>query len=144
MRKVFGGALGLVCLILTVLIPAGVPAPAQQAGMRMEVPVPFLAGNTALPAGSYVVQVDERFRILEVRGQHASARLMLAAKSAQRPAAKAEKGTLAFQRYGDTFVLRNVFGRDDTNGWQLRPTQKEKELARWGTSAEPVLIAESR
>jgi hypothetical protein len=144
MKNRIGVALGLVCLALSIFILLSGPVAAQQPGMRVDVPVPFLAGNTIFPAGSYVVRLDERFRILEIQGQHAVEKVMMTGKSTRRPAAKAEKGMISFQRYGENYVLRNVWRRDDTDGWALVRSQKEKELAAAYTTPAVTLIAEAR
>ncbi len=104
----------------------------------------FLAGDTVFPAGTYFVRLDERYRILEIRGQHDVLRLMLNTKSSKRVAAKAEKGQMAFERYGDNYVLRTVWRRDDTDGWALGHSRKEKELMAAYTTPAVTLIAESR
>ena len=143
MRKRITGGLGLACLALIAFIFMTGPISAQEAGMRMEIPVSFLAGNTVFPAGTYVVRVDERFRLLQLDGVSASGRMMLAAKSTKRQPAKVESGSLRFQKYGDTYVLRNVWQRDDTNGWVLARSQKENELAKANPAPTATQIAET-
>jgi len=140
MRKGITG--GLACLAPIAFILTG-PISAQEAGMRMEIPVSFLAGNTVFPAGTYVVRVNERFRVLQLQGVSASGGVMLAGKSTTRQPAKVELGSLRFQKYGDTYVLRNVWRRYDTNGWALARSQKENELAKANPAARATLIAET-
>ncbi len=142
MRKAFVGSLGLVCLLLIALTLLGGPIVAQNSGMRMEIPVPFLAGNTDFPAGTYVVRVDERFRVLEVDGP-VRAKMMLSTKSMKRAPEKAETASLRLQKYGDTFVLRSVWQREATDGWALVRSQKENQLAKAHPVTETRLIAEN-
>ena len=131
----------LAFLGLAALLIAG-SAPAQNNGMRMEIPVPFIAGNTILPAGSYVVRVDQNFRLLHQQGWDTSARLPLATKSTKRASVKLERGSLGFQKYGDAYVLRNVWNRDEADGWALARSQKESELVKAYPVPEATMIAE--
>ena len=131
----------LAFLGLVALLVAG-SAPAQNNGMRMEIPVPFIAGNTILPAGSYVVRVDQNFRLLYLQGWDISARLPLATKSTKRPSVKLERGSLGFHKYGDAYVLRNVWNRDEADGWALARSQKEIELVKAYPVPEATMIAE--
>ena len=54
-----------------------------------------------------------------------------------------ELGSLRFQKYGDTYVLRNVWQRDDTIGWALARSQKENELAKANPAPTATQIAET-
>ena len=142
MRKVFLGAVGLVFLTLIALSISG-SLVAQQNGMRMQIPVPFLAGNTDFPAGEYIVRVDERFHVLEVDGQSVRAKMMLATKSMKRTPQNSEKASLRLQKYGETYVLRSVFQREDAEGWALVRSQRENQLAKAHPATETRLIAEN-
>jgi hypothetical protein len=143
MRKLVVGALSLACLALIALLIVAAPVLGQEAGIRMDIPVTFLAGDTVFPAGMYIIRVDERFRVLAVQGKTVSAKMMLATKSTRRAPAKVEKASLSLQRYGDTYVLRNVWQRNDADGWALARSQKEKELASAYRGPMPTMIEES-
>lgn len=140
MVKVFSkiGALAALALIVFLFVT---PAPAQKAGMRMDIPVPFLAGDQMLPAGSYVVRIDERFRLMQIEGWNVNASLRVATKSAVRPAAKVERGSLQFDKYDNVYVLRNAFRGDESLGWALPQSQRERELAKSHPAHETTLIA---
>ena len=133
MRNLIAKAAVPVFLALIALFIAGA-APAQDTGMRMDIPVPFIAGNVVLPAGSYVVRVDDRFRVLRLQGTEMSASLLLTSKSTRRSTGKLEKGSLCLHQYGNAYVLKNVWQRNNTEGWNVVRSSKEVELVR----ANPV------
>ena len=141
MRKGLLGAVGLVFLTLIALTISG-SLVAQQNGMRMQIPVPFLAGNTDFPAGEYIVRVDERFRVLEVDGP-VRAKMMLATKSMKRAPEKVEQASLRLQKYGDTYVLRSVWQRENQDGWALVRSERENKLAKANPVSDTKLIAEN-
>ena len=140
MVNVISKAGGLASLALIVFL-AVTPTFAQNTGMRMDIPVSFLAGDQTLPAGSYVVRIDERFRLMQIEGWNVSTTVRLAAKSTPRPNAHVERGAILFEKYGDVYVLRNAFRHDESLGWAVPQSQREVELAKVHPVRETALVA---
>ena len=95
------------------------PAGAQVSTMRMEIPFTFVAGDQVLPAGQYVVTVDQNLR--RCRFDNLSDSILrvvrLATTTDSRPLTKTAKGTLRFTRYGGQQFLSAVWrpGQEDGN-----------------------------
>ena len=113
-------------------------AGAQTSILRMEILFQFIAGDQVMPAGQYVVRIDEGFRrvqfdSLEGGRTHVAP---LSTKMSERKISLAELGTLQFQAYGEHYVLRAVWRPGETEGHNLIPSKTERELAQRYSPAE--------
>jgi hypothetical protein len=115
-------------------------ASAQTSRTRMDIPFPFLAGNDVLPAGVYIVTVDEQLRrvLIEPRNGNPIRPLLFSLATTERNQSAAADATLRFQKYGDRCVLRAVFQPGSTDGHVLVMSKTERE---WAALAEPGEIA---
>ena len=83
------------------------PATAQPNAVRANVPFEFHAGNQMLPAGQYQITLDPVSKQVTVRAIEGGAGAFLAAcQSSARDGAT--ETSLAFNKYGDTYFLREV------------------------------------
>ena len=98
-------ALGVAALLWAV------PAGAQVARMRMEIPFTFVAGDRVLPAGAYWVTVDQDFHRCRLDGLSNSTiqLIRLLPASDRRSLTNAVQGTLRFTRYGGQHFLSAVW-----------------------------------
>lgn len=94
--------------------------PAQAADIRCRVPFDFTVKGRALAAGTYELSEDRG--VLIVRGAQSGAIVMTT-----RLSAKESRPRLVFDRYGDQYVLRQVW--TGSAGGQLTPSRHELELA---------------
>jgi hypothetical protein len=116
---------GAVALTMTALSAASVrPVAATSEELRAQIPFSFTVNKTLLPPGSYRVDVDNEAGLVELRDMgHGAFALGIPFDDSRVPEAK-----LVFHRYGDEYVLREVWttagiGRD------LPEPRREKDLA---------------
>jgi hypothetical protein len=124
--KAMFAALGAAALMLAS------PAGAQVSTMRMEIPFAFVAGNQVLPAGQYVVTVDQDFNRCLLANQSDTTAQMIRLQSAteSRPQGKAELGTLQFTRYGGQHFLSAVWRPGHEEGNRVVASKRLLEAAR--------------
>jgi hypothetical protein len=129
-NSIFGKAMFAALGAASLLFVA--PAGAQVSTMRMEIPFAFVAGDQVLPAGQYVVTVDQDFnRCLFVNQSDTTAqmiRLLSATKS--RPLGKTALGTLQFTRYGGQHFLSAVWRPGHEGGNQVVASKRLLEAAK--------------
>ena len=100
---------------------------AQNLDSRVNVPFDFHMGKSTLPAGQYIVQHAGPAVILKgIDGKHVS-RMSLVTAASHKTAA--ERTTLEFNRYGESYFLESIWAPYSTDGVMLPKTKQEKELA---------------
>jgi hypothetical protein len=108
--------------------------------LRADVPFNFEAGGAALKAGTYTVNQGTRGVILVIPASGKPAALMLAG----RPECAGDQSTsrLVFHRYGNTYLLSQIWTRGENCGRQLPVTRRELELAaRQRAPDETIILA---
>lgn len=114
-------------MIFTMLILA--PVQAQSPGYIVaEIPFPFTAGNTTLPAGHYVIK-PQSASLLAIQTPDGQVRAVVLARSI-RGLAPEDQGRLIFNRYHNRYFLSQVWASGDTVGRQLYKSDIERELGR--------------
>jgi hypothetical protein len=103
---------GLLCLI------GSATAIAQQFSDKVAFATtfPFSVGNTTLPAGKYVVRpLEDDKSVLEVSGVNTTTTVMFDVEptSSEQPH---NKGEVVFKKYGDKYVLSEVWQEGSTAG----------------------------
>jgi hypothetical protein len=95
--------------------------------LKVEVPFEFHAGNTTLPAGSYVIhQVnDSNLTVMEISRADGKRSALFNVESAQAKTTP-EKTQLIFNKYGDQYFLSELFDAGDVDGTRLVPSAAEK------------------
>lgn len=131
---------GLVAL--TVMASTQV-ARAQEA-IQVNIPFDFVAGNTKLPAGEYLVKTvgpDNALVLIDRKDAVGSAFILTQAAVASEPKSESK---LVFNRYGDRYFLSQVWTEGYAHGRQLMKTAREKEMAQIAkneTQGQVTLVA---
>jgi hypothetical protein len=103
---------------------------AEPAPMRAYIPFAFVAGEATLPPGEYTVRVDKINRVMIESRDTARAAGVLVSSQVEQSQSKQDMGSLEFAKYGDTYVLRNVWYADSTHGSRIVLSKRAHELAR--------------
>ena len=133
-------------LIRSIGMAAGIVlvAGVQQAGaqivdtLEFTTTFPFTAGTATLPAGSYTIKADEDDpNILLLSGVHTGVFFDTTNVPALRPA----KTEVVFKRYGDAYVLKNVYMVGSDIGVEAVAAEGERHVAKTSASAGEHRIA---
>jgi hypothetical protein len=116
---------GAVAFTMTALSAASVrPVAAVSEELRVQIPFTFTVNKAVLPPGSYRVDVDNEAGTVELRDMgHGAFALGIPFDDSRVREAK-----LVFHRYGDEYVLREVWTGEGI-GRDLPEPRREKELA---------------
>jgi len=127
-----------------ILVLAGV----QKASSQIVYPVefttsfPFTAGSATVPAGSYTITPDEdNPALLLLAGGRTSVFFQTEEKDAQKAPSKTE---VVFSRYGDKYVLKDIWVEGSTNGAESLAAEGERHLAKHGKSTSEQRVAARR
>lgn len=112
-------------------------------GLEANIPFPFYAGNTKLPAGEYRIQVLDNsdltlMEISRVDGTVSALFQIQAAESDSQPA----KSELIFNKYGDRYFLAKFFDEDNRHGSQVTESRYEKEVSQATLEAQEHVPAQ--
>jgi len=100
---------------------------------------PFTAGNATVPAGSYTIRpADNDPAILELTGAHTS--VFFATESAQ-PRETPSKDEVVFSRYGNGYVLKNIWLEGSDFGYITQAAEGERHVSKRGESASEQRVA---
>ena len=98
---------------------------------------PFTVGNATVPAGSYTITPDhDNPSTLELTGAHTGVFFETINAQARETPSKTE---LVFKRYGDRYVLKNIWMEGESRGAEAMAGEGEKHLA-----TRPGQVAEHR
>lgn len=124
-----------------VLVLLSVGAAAGQTGTRFVIPFQFLAGEQVMPAGQYLVSVDQGNRTVSLRHENGSAVMSLRVIPGKRNPGRVEEGKLLFKVYGNARVLSRVWTRGYPDAGDVPVSNAERELARTQRAGQPIQIA---
>ena len=123
---------------MIVSVPADIQA--QSLAMRVNIPFQFHVGNTALPAGAYMVQkTGEAVRVSDQDG-HAAMILTTAVRNR----AAAVGNQLSFHRYGNDYFLSEVRWSEYSTARGLMKSKTEIQIASALTPQRVVTAANQR
>lgn len=122
---------------LGIALLAGGSALAQV--MTFNVPFPFQAEKSMLPAGEYTVDTSINPHVVHVRSADFKSAAMLLSHSIE-SRKTSTRGTLVFNRYGDTYFLSQVWKPGTNTGRTLRKSKREIELASNLRSGQQTLL----
>jgi hypothetical protein len=117
-------------IVLGVLTFAGVQNASAQIidTVRFTTSFPFTVGNTTVPAGSYAIRPDDdNPQILELTGKNASVLFQTEVAQARETPSKSE---LVFSRYGNSYVLKNIWVEGSDSGAETMPVEGERHAAK--------------
>ena len=100
-----------------------------QETMRVNIPFDFVAGNTSLPAGEYLVEASGPTHTLLLIDRKDASTSALIITNAAVSAEPQSESKLIFNRYGDRYFLSQVWTAGNSNGRQLLKSAREKEMA---------------
>jgi hypothetical protein len=101
----------------------------------------FTVGNTTVPAGRYTITpVEDDPWVLELKGGRTS--VLFETQSAT-PKEVPSKDEIVFQRYGDQYVLKNIWSEGSGAGYVTEPAAREEHISRHhgGASSESRVAA---
>jgi hypothetical protein len=101
---------------------------------------PFTVGNATMPAGSYTVTpVDEGQQVLELTGEKTSVLFLI--ENVQ-PKETPSKDEIVFTRYGDHYVLKNIFTAGSDIGYVSEAALGERHVSKHvGATTESRIAA---
>jgi hypothetical protein len=97
--------------------------------MRALIPFKFTAGDQLLPAGEYVMKVDQARQLLVVYRDNGKT-LSYVPLAAQSRFDSNGKAVFVFNTYGRAHFLRTVEGAGNVEGWDLFQSGAEREVAK--------------
>jgi hypothetical protein len=115
-----------------ILVLVGVQNASAQISSSVEFTTsfPFTVGNTTVPAGSYTIRPDDDDpAILELTGQHQAVLFQTAEAQARETPSKTE---VVFKRYGDGYVLKDIFLAGSMTGAETLSAEGERHAAKRG------------
>ena len=102
---------------------------------------PFTAGTATLPAGSYTIRADDdNPSILLLKGAHTGVFIDTTNVPAVRPA----KTEVVFKRYGDAYVLKNVYMEGSDIGVEAVAAEGERHMAKKSAPASEQRVAATK
>jgi hypothetical protein len=120
----------------------------QQASAQIDTSVefttsfPFTVGNSKVPAGSYSIRQDEdNPNVLELSGGRTA--VLFEADNPQAPRTPA-KTEVVFSRYGDGYVLKDVWVEGSDMGYEARSAEGERHAAKHGDSKNEQRVSGHR
>jgi len=139
-RNAFGA---LMTLIVAIAIAAPIVKAQSQTIMKADVPFGFNVGSTHMPAGSYEIRaLGARATVIETKDGH---NRVLALFNPAGPSKAVDETKLVFQKYGDRYVLAQIWTSTSGQGLEAPKSDLEKEskLASNETqgSGETVIVA---
>ena len=95
--------------------------------MKADVPFAFSVADQQFPAGQYVVAGVGSQGVLAVRGSGKQFKMIVSHEVESAKPSQTSK--LVFHRYGDQYILSEIWLQGEIRGRQLPRTKLEKELA---------------
>jgi hypothetical protein len=124
------------------LLAAAAPGQAQQS-LRVKIPFDFVANQTALPAGEYLVQPSGLASPALIVKRTDGGKPAVATMMSQSVDANGgrQESCLVVRVYGDRYFLSEMWIGGSVSGRQFPISRIEKELAKNETSHEVILLA---
>jgi len=112
--------------------------------LEANVPFEFHVGNSTLPAGKYVIQPldDSDLTVLEIRSADGSTAAFFDVQAVE---AKSEpaKNEVIFKKYGNRYLLANVFEEGNRSGDRVIESRDERRVGQ-GAEVQEQLPARHR
>ena len=134
---VMAGMMALTAMVSTRVAQAQEP-------LAVNIPFDFVAGNTQLPAGEYMVKVTGPTNTLILIARKDSTASAFMNTNAAVKSEPQSESKLVFNRYGDRYFLSQVWTAGNSSGRQLLKSAREKEMAQIAkidTQGQVTLVA---
>jgi hypothetical protein len=98
--------------------------------IEVNVPFPFHAGNTKLPAGEYLIHPldDSDLTVMEVSSVDGSVSALFEVQETKADSTPA-KNELVFNKYGNRYFLAKLFQEGSSSGSQVLESKYEKRIS---------------
>lgn len=106
---------------------------AQETVARANVPFDFQYGSTHLKAGRYNINMIDN-QILQLRGRDSAMGVVLWNDTGR---GSSTTGKLVFHRYGDQYILRQVWLPNESNHIELPKSKTERRLQEFAQNNSP-------
>jgi hypothetical protein len=104
---------------------------ARSIGRVFTIPFEFYVGDKLLPAGTYVVELDQTAGYIEVHNKIEFASLGIYVSPVLRDCNyKTLNGRLVFDSYGTAHILKKVWMEGEIRGALLQSSRAEREMAK--------------
>ena len=123
-----------------IVMLAGVHNASAQIDNTLEFTAPFAftVGNATLPAGNYTITpVEDDPKVLELSGANTS--VFFQTLSAQ-PKETPSDDEVVFHRYGDRYVLKNIWTLGSDTGYVTESALGERHISKHATSSSESRI----
>lgn len=127
-------SMGAALLTVTLFVISVGLAQAPSIPLRANIPFPFYTGETLLPAGEYEVRAVAN-NVMRIFGSEKHASAMFRTIGVNRAHQEYANAKLVFNKYGDQYLLSEMWWTGELTGRQLMPSNVERELARNVTPA---------
>jgi hypothetical protein len=111
--------------------------------LRANIPFNFVAGSATLNAGPYIVDQGHSGLIL-MQSANGKASAYLFATAVQCTGGVQSASRLVFHRYGDTYLLSEIWTEGDNCGRQAPRTSRERELAAKHIAPDETIVLAMR
>ena len=131
----------LIALATGVLTLAGIQSASAQidSPLKFATTFPFTVGHATVPAGTYTIrQDDDNPQMLELTGGRVGVFFETISADAPAPISKSE---IVFKRYGDTYVLKDVWIAGSTTGAESVAAEGERHKAKHVASPSEHRVA---
>jgi hypothetical protein len=121
-------------------------ADAQIVGsLEANIPFPFHAGNTKLPAGKYIIRMldDSDLTVMEITSADGSVSALFEVQQAEANSTPA-KSELIFNKYGNRYFLAKLFDEGNPSGSEVAKSRYEKRVSQATAEAQAHVPARHR
>jgi hypothetical protein len=119
-----------------------VPSFAQQIQLKANVPFDFTVSNKEMPAGEYTINTVTGSMVLTLRQEGAGATVLSLSSSMAEPGKLSSgESQLVFHRYGNQYVLAQIWDGSIGLGRSLPESRIERELAQTASTQTYAVLA---
>ncbi len=108
------------------------------------VPFEFHVGSTVIPPGPCKIEIKADSGVLFLRCRDSKNGVIALSNGVQSTAAASEKGSMVFNRYGDSYFLARLWTPGTATGRELLRSKVEREWAKTMSEVPTVTVALSR
>jgi len=129
----------VVTIIAIFLIASAAHAQSGNLVLRFHAPFPFIAGNTAFPAGEYEVTQPSQF-VLALRNVENQVTAFEYVQPARSIKGADKRARAVFHRYGSSYFLEAISDGSWQSTYDLPRSNKEEQLADQSPTRRPEVV----